>query len=182
VALIRLAYGQNFLEGADTLRVLVFGQIALAMFVIVATVLTSAGKPVLSAAIGLVALVIVLGANRLFVLGVGLGDATLGMAALATSLGTSVALLLSAIAMHKLFGVFLPLTTLVRCALSAGVAFVVAQQMPQSSALHAPLVMVVSGLVYLAACVITGELTRSDLEGALGSLKRKKAGPALGKA
>ena len=59
-ALIRLAFGAKFLGGADTLRVLVFGQIALALFVIVATVLSGAGKPAASALSALVALVVVL--------------------------------------------------------------------------------------------------------------------------
>lgn len=176
-SLVRLAYGPQFLEATDTLSVLVFGQIALALFVIVATVLTSAGKPVLSALVGLCGLVIVLGANRVLVSWVGLGPYTLGTAALATSLGTTMALGLSTLALYKLFGVSLPGLTLLRCGVAAAVAFFTAQQLPQHSPMLAPVVMTASGLVYLAVCFATGELTRDDLTNTLSSLRKRKPAP-----
>ncbi len=174
--LIQLVFGAKFAEGANTLRVLVFGQVALALFVIVATVLTSAGKPVLSAMIGLVALVIVLTANRMFVRWVGLGENVLGAAALATSLGPVAALGLSTYAMHRLLGAGLPLLSLVRCALAAAVAYWAAKQFPQTPMLS-PAVLVVSGLVYLAGCFATGEISKRDLQAVLGSLRKGKKAP-----
>jgi stage V sporulation protein B len=173
-ALIRLAFGPQFLEGAGTLQVLVFGQVALAMFVIIATVLSSAGRPVLSAMIGLVALITVLAANRLFVRWVGLGEHTLAAAALATTLGPTLALVLGTLAMWRLFRVGLPVATLLRCGIAASIAFWVARQLPQDSAKLAPVVLVISGLVYLVVCALTGELNRSDVMTALASVRKGK--------
>ena len=159
------------------MRVLVFGQVALALFVIVATVLTSAGRPMLSALIGAVALVIVLAANRAFVRWAGLGEHLLGAAALATSLGTVTALALSTFVMHRLLGAGLPLLSLARCALAAGAAYWVARQLPPTPKLS-PVVLIVSGLVYLAGCFATGELSKADLQAVLGSLRKGKKTPA----
>jgi stage V sporulation protein B len=172
-SVVQLVNGVKFAEGADTLRVLVFGQVALALFVIVATVLTSAGRPLLSALIGLVALIIVLGANRAFVRWAGIGEHTLRAAALATSLGPVVALGLATLAMHRLLGMGLPLLSLLRCTLAAAAAFFVARQMPHVPKL-APVTLVVSGLVFLLGCALTGEITKADLQNALGSLRKKK--------
>lgn len=160
--LILLVFGPKFAAGAEALRVLVFGQVALALFVIVATVLTSAGKPILSAAIGFVALVIVLGANRLLVRWAGLSDSTLGVAAFATSIGPCVALGLSTWAMRSLLGVSLPWLTLLRCGVSAALALWVSTKLPHS-ALFAPFAMIIVGLVYLAGCVLLREITKQDL-------------------
>ncbi|MFT3926275.1 MAG: oligosaccharide flippase family protein [Myxococcales bacterium] len=174
---IRLVNGPKFAEGADTLRVLVFGQIALALFVIIATVLTSAGRPVLSALIGLLALAVVLIANRVMVRSVGLGDRTLATAAFATSLGPLLALVLSSLLMRKLMGVALPLLSFLRCAIAAAAAFWVARQLPATPKL-APVVLIASGLVYLAVCTLSGEITKSDVQAVTGSLRKgKKAAP-----
>ena len=75
--LMRMAYGSAFVGGADTLRVLVFGEVGLALFVIIATILSGAGKPAASAWSGLVALIVVLVANRTLVRAVGLHDSVL---------------------------------------------------------------------------------------------------------
>lgn len=167
--LILLVFGSKFAAGADALRVLVFGQIALALFVIVATVLTSAGKPLLSASIGFIALVIVLVANRVMVRWVGLGDATLSAAALATSIGPFVALIFATWAMRGLLGVSLPWLTLLRCAGAAVVALYVAQKLPKT-AVFSPFALVIVGLCYLATCVLLRELTLRDIPPSL--LKR----------
>ncbi len=173
-ALIRLAYGQTFLAGAETLRVLVFGEVALALFVIIATILTGAGRPSASALSGLVALTVVFVANRAIVRAVGLSDGLLGAAALATSLGPLAALAVSSLALRAALGVFPPLLTFLRCALAAGAGFWTARLVPQSSAWLAPVAMAAGGLAYLAALVLLRELKGADLA-ALRAVLRKRA-------
>jgi stage V sporulation protein B len=177
-ALIRLAYGPKFLPGADTLVVLVFGQLSLALFVIVATILSGAGRPGLSAAIGLIALLVMLAANRFLVRAVGIGDATLTTAALATSLGPLLALILSSLALRQLLSVSMPVATLLRCALAGGASCWVGRLIPQHHGLMAPLVMSAAALVYFLLLTLMGELKRADLDGVRAALRRKRPAPA----
>lgn len=173
--LIRLAYGAKFLPGASTLSVLVFGQLSLALFVIIATTLSGAGRPGLSAAIGMVALVVMLAANRYLVRWVGIGDHTLTTAALATSLGPLLAVVLSAVVLKQLFTVSLPFLTLLRSALAAGAGFLAGRLVPQQHALLAPVAMAAAGIVYVALLALTGELKKSDFASVLAARRRKKA-------
>jgi stage V sporulation protein B len=173
-ALIRLAFGAKFLQGTTPLAVLVFGQLSLALFVIIATVLSGAGRPGVTAKIGGFALGVMFLANWSLVRAVGLGEYTLSAAALATSLGSLVALVLASIALKRAFDVSLPLPTLLRCALAAAVGFLVARLIPQHHALLAPPALLAAGVAYLAALLVTGELKRDDLSRALSALRRRK--------
>jgi stage V sporulation protein B len=174
-ALIRMAYGATFLPGAQTLSILVFGQVSLALFVIVATILSGSGRPGLSAGIGLVALCVMLAANRLLVRAVGIGDSTLAVAALATSLGPLLALVVSNFALKQLLSVGLPLKTLVRCGISAGAGYFAAQLTPQHHGLLAPVAMLAGGSAYLAALFVTRELSGADVALVAATLRRRKA-------
>jgi stage V sporulation protein B len=173
--LIRLAYGTTFLGGADTLRVLVFGEVGLALFVIIATILSGAGKPAASAWSALVALLVVLVANRTLVRAMGLTDSVLSVAAMATSLGPLAALIVSSVALRSVFGVLPPLATFARCALAACVGFYVAHAIPQQTAWMAPIALIAGGLAYLAGLVLLRELKRADLSDLVTALQKRKA-------
>jgi hypothetical protein len=95
-------------------------------------------------------------------------------AALATSLGTSTALVLGALALKRVLGASLPVLTLLRAALCGAGAFALARALPQHKALFAPLLLVVSGLFYIALLVVTRELKRPDLDALLAVLRRRK--------
>lgn len=179
-ALIRLAYGAKFLAGAETLRVLVFGEVGLALFVIIATILSGASRPTASAWAGLVSLVVVLVANRMLVRATGLHDGLLSAAALATSLGPLAALVLSSLLLRAVLGVFPPLLTLARCIAAAALGVYVSRLVPQQTAWMAPLALSAGGLAYLAALFVLRELTRADLDELRSQLqaKRGKARPA----
>jgi O-antigen/teichoic acid export membrane protein len=174
-SLIRLAYGERFLAGAETLRVLVFGEVALALFVIIATILSGASRPAASAWTGLVSLIIVLVANRVLVRSVGLHDGVLSTAALATSLGPLVAFIMSSLLMRAVLGVLPPLLTLARCLASAAVAVYAARLVPQQSAWMAPVALSAGGLAYLAALVLSRELTRADVADVVHALRKRTA-------
>jgi stage V sporulation protein B len=173
--LMRMAYGSAFLGGADTLRVLVFGEVALALFVIIATILSGAGKPAASAWSGLVALVVVLTANRTLVRAVGLHDGVLSVAAAATSLGPLAALIVSSLALRAVLGVLPPLLTFGRCAAAAGVGYYAARLVPQDTGLMGPVAMIVGGLAYLLALTLLREFKQSDLTDLVDALRKRKA-------
>jgi stage V sporulation protein B len=175
--LMRMAYGTTFLGGAETLRVLVFGEVGLALFVIIATILSGAGKPAASASSGLIALLVVLFGNRLLVRANGLGDGVLGSAAFATSLGPLAALVTSSFALRAILGVLPPLWSFARCALASVAGYYVARLVPQGSGLMAPVAMLAGGGAYLLALVLLRELGRADFELVAGAL-RKRAAPA----
>jgi stage V sporulation protein B len=174
-SLIRLAYGQAFLAGAETLRILVFGEVGLALFVIIATILSGGGKPSASAWSGLVGLVIVIVANRVLVRAVGLNDGVLSIAALATSLGPLAALIVSSIALRASLGVWPPVLTFARCALSAVAGYYGAHAVPQLSAWMAPLAMIAGALAYFAALFASRELKPADLRALLDALRKRAA-------
>jgi len=173
--LMRMAYGTTFLDGADTLRVLVFGEVGLALFVIIATILSGAGKPAASAWSALVGLVVVLTSIRLLVRAVGLHQGVLSVAAAATSLGPLAALIASAFALHAVMGVLPPLLTFGRCIVAAAVGYTVAHAIPQATGWMAPIAMVAGGLSYLLALVLLRELKKHDLDELIGALKKRKA-------
>jgi len=171
--LIRLAYGPTFLPGAETLRVLVFGEVGLALFVIIATILSGAGRPAASAWSGLVALIVVFVSIYGLVRWVGVGDQVLATAALATSLGPLAALVVSSFALRALLGVFPPLLTLARCAVAAAVGVYAARAVPQGTPWMAPVAMVAGGLAYLAALALLRELTQRDLAPLVALVRRR---------
>jgi stage V sporulation protein B len=178
-ALIRLAYGPKFLQGQETLSVLVFGQMCLAMFVIVATILSGAGRPGTPAWISLLALVIVLAANRMLVTWVGIGPHTLRAAAFATSLGPFVALLMSSFSLRAAFGISLPWPSVLRGAFAAVCAFWVARVVPQHSPLLAPIAMSAGALGYLAALFATREIKLAEVRSVVDAVRNRRARGAV---
>jgi O-antigen/teichoic acid export membrane protein len=170
---VRLAY-PAYLAATEPLSVLVFGQLSLALFVIIATVLSGAGRPGVTVWVGGVGFVITLLANRLFVQAVGLDGPTLRAAAFATSLGTASSLVLGALALKRLLNIKLPLVTLLRSAIAGAAAFYVTRLLPQHSGLLAPVVLVVGALVFFTVLTLTRELGRGDLDALLSVLRKRK--------
>lgn len=161
--IMRLAYPSEYLAGVPALRVLVVGLSLFAFFVVSATMLNSAGRPGLSAAIGLLALTFtVLLTDRAVVL-TGLNGPLLRNAAWATSCGSSVALSMTALALWRCHGAFMPPATALRVPLAAGVAYFIAAAMPHAAPLGALGALVAGGAGYLAVLMLTGELKQSDL-------------------
>jgi stage V sporulation protein B len=178
--LIRVAYGENFLAGAETLRVLVFGEVGLALFVIIATILSGASRPAASAWSGLVSLIVVLLANRYLVRAAGLHDGVLAMGALATSLGPLVALVMSSILLRVVLGVVPPLLTFARCSVAAAFGVYAARLVPQGVVWMAPVALAVGGLTYLLVLLLSRELTSDDVRAVLGALRGKQRPPPPG--
>ncbi|NOY90080.1 MAG: oligosaccharide flippase family protein [Deltaproteobacteria bacterium] len=169
---IRVAYPEAYLAGAPALGVLVFGIAAFALFVISATVLSSAGKPGLAAIIAGVSLVIVVVANRVLVMRTNGGEAALPAAALGTSIGTFTALLLAGSAVFVRFKTFIAPSTALRGALAAAAAYAAAHFVPHASRLSAIGALAVGFFVFLAALAILREISKQDIAAARKILGR----------
>ena len=89
---MRIAYPDAYLAGADALAVLSLGMVCFALFVIGATILSGAGRPGLSAAIAAIAVALVVAGNLGLLHLTGVGPHTLRAAATGTSLGMAFAL------------------------------------------------------------------------------------------
>ena len=161
-SVMRLAYPAEYLAGAPALSILVFGVAAFALFAVAATAISGAGKPSLAAIIAGVSLLAVVVANRVLVMRAGLGAQTLEAAATGTALGMAVALVLSAWAVHRTFGVFIPLATWIRAALSAGVGYAAAAAVPDHSPAMALVALALGFSSAAAVLLVTRELTKDD--------------------
>ena len=159
---MRLAYPLDYLTGAPALSILVFGVVAFALFAVSATAISGAGKPSVAAMIAGVSLVVVVVANRVLLMRAGLGEQTLTAAATGTVIGMLVALLLSAWVIHRMFGVFIPVSTWARAALASVAGYSAAAAVPHASAAMALLALAAGFLSALAVLLVTRELTRED--------------------
>lgn len=161
---LHIAYPDAYLGGSDALGVLVFGQVAFALFVIGATILTGGGRPGTAAAIAAGALVVVLVATRTAIVVAGIdGQGALVAAACGTSLGTSIALAAVGFAVWRVFGAFLPALSAARGLGAGALAFVVARVVPHESALMALVALAAGFFTFLAALVVLREIGAEEL-------------------
>jgi stage V sporulation protein B len=159
---MRLAYPVEYLAGAPALSILVFGVVAFALFAVAATAISGAGRPSVAALIAAVSLATVIAANRVLILAAGLGEQTLEAAATGTTIGMTVALVLSAAVIHRMFGVFIPVQTWVRAALAAATGYAAARAFPHESPFTALLALAAGFFASLSVLVVTRELVADD--------------------
>ena len=167
-----LAYPPEYVAGAPALQILVFGIAAFALFVVSATVISSAGKPSVAALIAGVCLAVVVIANRLAIQNVGIGPNTLAAAATATSSGMILALIASAFVIYVRFGTFAKPLTLLRCTIASVIAYNVASFVPHNTPLMALLCLITAFIAYLLALILTAELRRADVSAIANVLRR----------
>ena len=161
--IMRIAYPDAYLAGADALAILSLGMVCFALFVIGATILSGAGRPGVSATIAAIAVALVVGANIALLRLTGVGPNTLRAAASGTSLGMAFALVAVAIAVHAQFGTFIARSTALRTLISAALGWSVAHMLPSHSALLALLALCAGGSTFLIMLVVTRELGAADL-------------------
>lgn len=173
---LRIAYPEPYLAGADALGVLVFGQVAFALFVIAATILSGAGRPMVAALIALGALAVVVVATRVAISTTGLaGRDTLVATAIGTSIGTTLALAVVGLTVWRAFGAFLPARSALRALAAGALGFAAARFVPHGTALGALAALLAGALAYALALVVTGELGRRELEAARAIVRRRRA-------
>lgn len=167
-----IAYPEPYLAGAPALRVLVLGMAAFALFVVAGTVISSAGKPSHAALIGLLGLIVVVLANRMLLMRVGIGEDTLRACALGTALGMTTALLIAAAVVYRRFHALLAPVTAIRSLVAGAVAYGVAAYVPHDTRLLSVVALVLGGAAFVGTLVASGELGRKDLADFRALLKR----------
>lgn len=169
---MRIAYPDAYLGGAEALSLLALGMVAFALFVIGATILSGAGKPGTAAGIAVAAVALVLICNFTFVRAAGIGPRTAIAAAAGTSVGTVFALIAVALAVHRAFGAFLPWRSTLRVLTAGGVSWSVAHALPSDGALRALIALIAGGIAYLVALAVLREITQTELAIVRRVLKR----------
>ncbi len=177
--LLGFAYGREVAaRGHDTLRLLAVGQGAFAMLGIAMTVLASLGRERLAAAITMCACVGVSVACFIAIPEGVFGRAQLLATSAATSAALAVALVAGIVAVVRVAGAFVPWTTAARVGIAVGLAFVAGPSVPHVGRYAIVLVAAALGAAYVLFLVVTGELSRADLDDvrALVSRRRGRAG------
>jgi stage V sporulation protein B len=160
---MRVAYPDAYLAGSGALAILAPGTVCFALFVIGATMLSSAGRPQIPALIAIGTVIITMGCNVLFVRIAGIGNYTLQALAAGTALGMTFALVAMSIAVAKHFATFIPWSTTARMLLAAAAAWLVAHALPSHSALLAIGALTFGGLTFVVVLLLSGEIRASDL-------------------
>lgn len=167
--------------GAPALIALALGNVAFCLFAIAGTILNGAGHTraaIVTAAVTLVAAVL---ANVLVIPRFPPGRDILLAAASATAGAMLVGAALGGFYLHRTLGAFLPWATLARVLVAVAAGLAVGRLVPFTSPL---LTLVEAALVatsYLAALVLTRELTGRDLSALLSLGRRRKPAAAAGR-
>jgi hypothetical protein len=127
-----------------------------------------------AALIAMGSLIVVVVAARIAITATGLeSEHTLMAAAIGTSIGTTLALVVVGVTVWRSFGAFLPPLSALRALLAGGVGFATARLVPHDSAAWALIALTAGGLAYLLALVLTGELGRQELAAAQAIVQRR---------
>ncbi len=171
---LRVAYPEEYVAGADALRILAPGQVCFALFVVGATVLAGADRPRAAAITGACALVVVVGLNVALVYAVGLGPHTTLGAATGTALGSLLALVIVGVLVHRACGAFLAPLTVARALLAGAAAFAVAWYVPHASRVMAIVACALGVAAYVGVLAITREIGARDLALVASALKSRR--------
>jgi O-antigen/teichoic acid export membrane protein len=156
--IMTLLFGDDYASGSRLLAVLVFGHgLAAPLLTVLAGTLIAAARPVAAARPGLAALALLVVLLVVLVPVMGASGA-----ALASLVATSAAALLAGGTVHRCFGTWLRLTTLLRIALGAGIVGGFARLLPWTGTM---LLVELAGLGALSLVVLLplGVLRRSEL-------------------
>lgn len=165
VGVLGAVFPDSYQIGAGALQILVFGQVAFALFVIAATIVASGGGPLRSAAVALGAVVVVIAAVYAGVRVAGLeGDRPLVATAVGTCIGTWGALVAIGVIVYRRFGTFVPPLSVLRGAIAGVVAFACAHFIPQGSIAGAVAALAGGFFAYGAVLLVLREIGRDELE------------------
>lgn len=160
---MRIAYPEQMLGGSDALAVLALALVPFSLFAIAASILAGSGRSIAIASIAALGLLVVVVGNAIAVRAVGPVHEASIAAALATGAGASAALVASGVAIHSLFGAFLPWLSAVRAIAAAAAGALAAHAVPHATRPGAVLALAVGALAYLAALAIVREIGPDDV-------------------
>lgn len=161
-AVLRVVYRPEFLVGAGALRWLALGQGAFALAVIGLTVVL-ASKRVAAATLLMALMLALVFAGDLVALSVaGFGERALSAAAIGTTSGTVLGMLVVFAYVLRLYGSVVPWSTAARSTIAGSIAAVVAAMVPTSSKVTALGASAVAAFVFIVAMVLSGELSATE--------------------
>jgi stage V sporulation protein B len=173
-----LVYAEDYARlGGPALGALALGNVAFSIFAIAGTILNGAGKTGGAIATAAITLALAAVGNAIAIpIAVEHGD-VLYVAATVTTCAMAVGAVVSGWVLHRRFGAFLPLASIVRIAIATGCALVVGRVLPFHGKLMTLVEAVVVGATFLIVLVITRELGKRDLDAirAIRAVPRKGA-------
>ncbi len=173
--LLEFAYGSEVASrGHDTLRLLALGQAAFALLGVAMTVLASLGRERLAASITICACAAVCLACFFAMPTDAFGRIQLISTAAATTSALGLALVAGVVAVVRVAGAFVPWKTAARVGAAVAIAFVAGPSLPHVGRYAVVLLAGALGVVYVVLMVVTGELSRADLEDVRGLVRRRK--------
>jgi stage V sporulation protein B len=170
-----LVYAPDYVElGATALIPLAIGNVAFSVFAINGTILNGAGQS--RPAIGVAALALgVAFIGNWIAIPIAAEHGHVLEAAASVSAGAMViAAIASGWLLHRRFGAFLPLLSLVRVAIATGVATAVGRALPLHGKLMTLVEAMIVGITFLVVLVATRELGKRDLQ-AIKDIRKKRA-------
>jgi stage V sporulation protein B len=174
--LLGFAYGPVVAaRGHDTLRLLAVGQGAFAMLGIATTVLASLGRERVAAGITLCACIGVSVACFVAMPSDAFGRVQLLSTAAATTAALGLALVAGTVAVVRVAGAFVPWKTAARVGVAVALAFTLGPSLPHVGRFAVVLVAAALGVVYVVFMVVTGELSRADLDDVRALVRRRRA-------
>jgi stage V sporulation protein B len=164
-AVMRLFYKPEYAVGAAALGWLSAGYVFFSLFNIAATILNSAGKTALTAAIAGGTLLVAIVANQVGIsLALEHGEDPLRVAAAATAAAMAVGLVAAGVSVRRVFGAFLPPLTVARTTLATAAALAVGRLWPADTSKIGTLVAAsAAGAAFLLVAVASGELRLAEL-------------------
>jgi O-antigen/teichoic acid export membrane protein len=162
-AVINVVYQSKYRIGGPALRVLSLGMICFSMFTIINTILNGAGRTGQAIISGVVTLAAASAANYVLIPRAATLESALLTAAVATAGAMALGMIISAVFTYKDFSAFIPLLSVVRVAIAAGVALAVGHFVPERSKLVTLAECVLVLAVYFVVLIVLREFSAEDL-------------------
>jgi O-antigen/teichoic acid export membrane protein len=161
-----LLYPRDYQEASQALAILAFGAMLFGLFYVTTTIITASGKPLVALGFGSVALVANAAFNLILIPRYGLSGAAAGVVA-----SMLLGVLGSLTYLGWNYGRILPVPSLIRLAICAGVVYAASLSFTPSSRLLILAKLTGLGVLFLVLLVITREIKKSDLAAVRGIVK-----------
>ncbi len=172
--IVTVIYPETYRAAGLALRYLSWGVAALALIALGCWALNGAGKSRQAIVVVLAALLAAAGLDLLALVTAQDPSQVLSRTAAATAAGMGLGLLVVAWMLRRVFGVFMPLASLLRVLLAGGVVFGLGMFLGHASRLMILVQSLGLGLVYLLLLALLREFTKADMELFKGLLPGKK--------
>ena len=158
---ISVVYKSEFLAASPALSVVSYGMLLFGALYVVTTVISASGRPSVSLRLGLLSLVVSIVLNALLIPSYGIVGAAIG-----TSVAMFAGVTAGVVYLVRRFGPIVPMASVFRIGLCAGVVAVLSLLYSSQSRLMTVAQLGVLSLVYIAGLLFSRELSRDDLKAA----------------